>query len=106
MHMQKHSAILKLIQSTKLKLSQLGYATVGTDWKTNLLATPFHRLYIIESGTGELSTERESIPLVPGKAYLLPANLPCSYRCDDKLSQLFFHFNLAEQAEQLIPLTV
>lgn len=92
----KHTGILKIIQNSALKISYLGYATVGTSWKTNLLATPFHRLYIIERGTGMLSTERECIPLEPGKAYLLPANLPCSYSCDNQLSQLFFHFNLSE----------
>ena len=34
--------------------------------------------------------------LEPGKAYLLPADLPCSYHCEDSLSLLFFHFNLVQ----------
>ena len=99
MSIQKHSSLLKRIQAASLKLSYMGHATVDTDWKTNLLATPFHRLYIIESGTGGLSTESEHLVLEPGKAYLLPANLPCSYHCDGRLSQLFFHFNLSEQMQ-------
>lgn len=99
MKIQKHSAIMNRISSLDMRLGYVGYAMVGERWHTHLLATPFNRLYLIESGTGLLSTEKEEFPLEPGKAYLLPAGLPCSYRCDGSLSLLFFHFNLMEDSQ-------
>lgn len=94
MEFQKYSMTMNLANSIDMRLSYLGYATVGSKWHTNLLATPFNRLYLIERGTGVLSTQQEELILEPGKAYLLPAGLPCSYHCDGSLSLLFFHFNL------------
>ena len=99
MKIQKHSAIMNLMNNIHMRLGYVGYAVVGEKWHTHLLATPFNRLYLIESGTGVLSTEKEEILLQPGKAYLLPADLPCSYHCDGSLSLLFFHFNLVEDSQ-------
>lgn len=85
---------MNIVNGIALRLGCIGYAVVGQTWKTNLLATPFNRLYLIESGTGVLSTAHEELVLEPGKAYLLPADLPCSYHCNGRLSLLYFHFNL------------
>ena len=95
MRIEKYSSITNLMNSITVRLGYSGYAVVDQSWKTNQLATPFNRLYLIESGTGELSTDTETVTLAPGKVYLLPAGLPCSYHCDDSLTLLFFHFNIA-----------
>ena len=95
MKIQKHSGIMTLMNNISMRLGYVGYAVVGENWRTQQLATPFNRLYLIESGTGVLSGGGEELRLAPGKAYLLPAGLPCSYHCDSSLSLLFFHFNLA-----------
>jgi len=97
MNIVKYSAIQDLVNGIHMRLGYVGYAAVGEKWHTHLLATPFNRLYLIEEGTGWLSTEQETLRLEPGKAYLLPAELPCSYGCDGELSLLFFHFNLEEE---------
>lgn len=99
MNIQKHSAIMRFMNSIHMRLGYVGYAVVGEKWHTHMLATPFNRLYLIERGTGVLSTETEEIPLEAGKAYLLPAGLPCSYHCDGELSLLFFHFNLTADTQ-------
>lgn len=96
MKIQKHSAIMNLINGIDMRLGYVGYAVVGTKWRSSQLATPFNRLYLIESGSGVLSAGGQELVLEPGNAYLLPADLPCSYRCDDSLSLLFFHFNLVQ----------
>lgn len=96
MKIQKHSAIMNMVNSIEMNMGYVGYAVVDAKWKTERLATPFNRLYLIESGTGVLSTEQEEVILEPGKAYLLPAGLPCSYHCNGSLSQLFFHFELTQ----------
>lgn len=99
MNIQKHSSIMSRINSLDMRMGYIGYATVGEKWRTDFLATPFNRLYLIEAGRGTLSTESETLPLEPGKAYLLPADLPCSYSCDGSLSLLFFHFNLMQDSQ-------
>lgn len=96
MEIRKHSTIMSLMNGIDMRLGYVGYATVGAKWHTELLATPFNRLYLIESGSGVLRTEQEDLVLEPGKVYLLPANLPCSYHCNGTLSLLFFHFNLVQ----------
>ena len=96
MKIQKHSSIISLANDITMRLGYAGYAVVGESWKTHQLATPFNRLYLIESGTGMLSGGSEELTLEPGKAYLLPAGLPCSYHCNGSLSLLFFHFNLSQ----------
>lgn len=96
MKIQKHNTIMNLINGIDMRLGYIGYAVVGKKWKTTQLATPFNRLYLIERGSGVLSAEGQEMILEPGKAYLIPADLPCSYRCEDSLSLLFFHFNLVQ----------
>ena len=96
MKIQKHDAIMSLISGMQMRLGYIGYAKVGTGWQTHQVATAFNRLYLIESGSGILHTDTEELVLEPGKAYLLPAGLACSYHCSDSLSLLFFHFNLSQ----------
>lgn len=96
MKIQKHTSIMSLMNGIDMRLGYVAYATVDTKWRTAQLATPFNRLYLIESGTGVLYTENEELILEPGKAYLLPVDLPCSYRCNEDLSLLYFHFNLVQ----------
>ena len=96
MKIQKHSSIMNLMNNISMRLGYVGYAVVGENWRTHQLATPFNRLYLIECGTGVLRGGGVELRLEPGKAYLLPAGLPCSYHCDGSLSLLFFHFNLSQ----------
>ncbi len=95
MKIQKYSILMTLMNHISMRLGYAGYATVGENWRTEQLATPFNRLYLIESGTGMLCGGGKEMVLEPGKAYLLPAGLPCSYYCNGSLSLLFFHFNLS-----------
>lgn len=92
--MGKSSIVAARVNEIDMRLGQLGYATVDARWKTNALATPFNRLYLIREGRGMLSSGDHQVALEPGKAYLLPAGVPCSYCCEGTLSLLFFHFDL------------
>ena len=97
MSVQKDSSMICRANSLRLRLGYAGYTTVDTRWKTESLATPFSRLYIIDKGNGVLSAGDQKVILEPGKAYLLPAGLPCSYCCEESLSLLFFHFDLVQE---------
>ena len=105
--MSKSRFIAARINEIDMRLGQLGYASVDACWKTNALATPFNRLYLIRAGRGMLSAGNHQVILEPGRAYLLPAGLPCSYSCEGTLSLLFFHFDLlrADQSDLLEKVT-
>ena len=63
MGIQKHSTIMNLVNGIDMRLGYAGYAAVGCKWHTHQLATPFNRLYLVESGTGVLSTQTEALIL-------------------------------------------
>ena len=83
----------QLINSTDFLLSVSEFAQVDDIWHTQNLGVPFNRLYLITSGGAHLWAGGREYEMKPGMAYLLPAGLPCSYSCPEKLEQLCFHFN-------------
>lgn len=91
---QKNPAMVTNINAMQLKIIHSGYAALETGWEITPLPVPFNRLYFIESGTGWLCTGTEEIRMEPGKAYLLPTDLPCGYRCQTGVEKVFFDFNL------------
>ena len=91
---RKNNAMVSTINAMQLKIVNSGYALLDSRWKADSLAVPFNRLYLVESGIGYLSAGEQALLMEPGKAYLLPAGLPCSYRCEETVYKLFFDFNL------------
>lgn len=103
MNINRNGVLVARMNEVNLRLGFMCYTTVDTRWRTRDLATPFNRLYLIREGRGLLQTEKEQVTLEPGRAYLLPAGVPCSYCCEDRLTLLAFHFDLlrADQTDLL-----
>ena len=78
----------------EFSLGVVAWAELGPAWRSRGLSAPFNRLYLVESGSGTIWTEGQTVKMEPGMAYLLPAGQPCSYDCGDFLNKLFIHFNL------------
>lgn len=85
---------MHILNETQFALGDSGYTNVGKKWVSSKLSTPFNRLYLVESGGADLYCDDAKIRMEPGMAYLLPAGLPCSYRCEGEMKKLYFHFNL------------
>ena len=66
---------------------------VDDTWQCLELSFPFNRLYIVKSGGALLWSGGKEYMMEPGMAYLLPAGLPCAYRCPNQMEKLYFHFN-------------
>lgn len=79
------------VNDLRLRILYSGYTICDPSWQTEKLATAFCRLYIPESGRGFLRCGEENVEMVPGKAYLLPPEVPVSYCCPDRMQKLFFH---------------
>ena len=71
-----------------------GQCNLKEDWIHKNINSPFHRLYFILSGRGKISNDRETIPLVPGRIYLIPANTTWSYASAPRLVQFFVHLKV------------
>ena len=89
----KNNVFNSTVNDSYLQILHSGYCSCDPTWKTENLATAFCRLYIPETGCGILWCGQERIEMIPGYAYLLPPELPISYRCPDSLRKLFFHLS-------------
>lgn len=90
----KKNGFNSAIHDLKLQILASMHARCGPKWRTQDLATPFCRLYLPESGGGFLRVDGETVPMVPGFAYLLPPELPISYGCPELLVLRAFHLEL------------
>lgn len=91
---QKNSAMMTNINAMHLQIRTGGCASLEAGWRAEPLPVPFNRLYFIESGTGWLRTDTEELRIEPGKAYLLPTDLPCCFQCQTRVKKVYFDFNL------------
>lgn len=56
------------------------------------MISPYHRIYYIDEGYGELSRPGQVLSLEPGYLYLIPSFTLCNLVCYDYLSQYFVQF--------------
>jgi AraC-like DNA-binding protein len=71
-----------------------GYCSLSRDWIHEDITSPFHRLYFILSGSGTLKNTEQTIPLLPGHIYLIPANSTWTYLCEEEMEQFFVHIKI------------
>jgi len=71
-----------------------GYVHLDTTWRQKNSQSPFSCLYLVEEGSGILTTNGADIVMKKNHAYLIPANVKFDYRCEDTLVKLFLHFNV------------
>lgn len=93
MNIWSNKQMEKLCNGLEMRLGNSGCGEVDTQWNYSF-TTSFNRLYLVEEGESWLSGGGETFRMEPGKAYLLPAGLHCSYRCESNMKKLYFHFNL------------
>ena len=94
MNTETNNSHMHILNQTLFTMGDSGYVDVGKTWVSSRMSTPFNRLYLVESGGADLYCDDAKIRMEPGMAYLLPAGLPCGYRCEGEMKKLFFHFNL------------
>lgn len=89
--------ICKLSNRVRTNLIAYGYAVVGTDWFGTVLSPVYSRLYYVSSGKATIvSKENETLMLMPGKWYLLPAGFSFDYDCEKEMEHYYFHIKLCD----------
>jgi len=71
-----------------------GYCSLTKDWIHENITSPFHRFYFILSGSGTLKNTEQTISLIPGHIYLIPANSTWTYLCEEEMEQFFVHVKI------------
>ncbi len=84
----------------KVKLLNVASCELDSSWNYHGLVSHFPRIYLITRGEGYIFPNNQKIRLEPGKLYLIPSQIPCSYACPESLSQYYLHFTV-ELTEQL-----
>ena len=82
------------VNAMSLKMGNSGYSEVRTTWHAEQSVVPFTRIYIVEEGSAYLTDGKQNFRMEPNRAYIIPAGVICSYRCDDRMRKLFFHVNM------------
>jgi len=78
-----------------LRLLLMGHCRLGAEsWRFDRVSSPYHRLYLVTDGQGEMRSAHETIPLVRDRIYFIPAGAVYSYRCAPFIEKCYFHFRL------------
>ena len=89
-----NAQLISIANTIELSIGETGHIDSSTSWGNHDMVMPFNRLYLVESGGGILCAADQQFQMQPGRAYLLPAGLACSYECHSGMSNFFFHFNI------------
>ncbi len=87
----KNSSFVSLFNQLDLQIIDCGFRVLDEKWHYDNISSPFHRIYWIQEGYGEISYYNNKIILQPKHAYLIPSGLVCNYHCPNYLSKFYIH---------------
>lgn len=93
MNIQKCRSAPAAWSALHVEILDSGWARLGREWNQSYLCPPFSRLYYILDGEGMARSGEQTLSLLPGQMYLLPAGMPLHYECPQEMTQLFFHIS-------------
>lgn len=84
----------KELSRLNMNIYECAYADLDSKWNSENAKASYDRIYYVTKGEGEISYHGETVKLLPGKVYIIPAELEYSYSCKESLEKLFFHINI------------
>lgn len=88
--------VLNWINSLQIKVTDSGYAELGTEWQRRDVCSPYTRLYYIHHGNGYAIHEGQRTIFREGYMYLIPIGFHYDYGCDGSIDQLYFHITITQ----------
>jgi len=73
-------------------LLNVDYVKLSSKWNYRNVISPYHRIYFIDDGEGELSDSDKTLKLEAGYLYIIPSYTLCDLICPKYLSQYFVQF--------------
>lgn len=86
--------MIAALNGMTLEVHDSGYAQVHNTWHADRSVCPFTRIYIVQEGNAWLSDSEQTFRMEANRVYVIPAGVPCTYRCDTVMCKLFFHVNV------------
>ncbi|MES2827139.1 MAG: helix-turn-helix transcriptional regulator [Bacteroidota bacterium] len=84
--------MIKRILTHSFSLMNIDLVTLDNSWNYKNVISPYHRLYYINAGAGEISHFEKKLRLEPGHLYIIPSFTLCNLSCDNFLEQYFVQF--------------
>lgn len=75
-----------------ISLLNVDHVQLDSRWNYKNVISPYHRIYYIDDGEGEISDTEKSLKLERGYLYIIPSYTLCDLRCKEHMSQYFVQF--------------
>lgn len=76
----------------KFELIEAKYSHVDSSWAKHRSIRKHHRIYYLTDGEAEFVLKEQTVKLIPGNLYLLPAFQLVSANCRVSMNQFYVHF--------------
>ena len=84
--------MIKRILKYSFSLLNTDHVKLGPRWNYRNVISPYHRIYYIDEGEGEIANFEKTLRLEPGYLYIIPSFTLCNLVCPRFLSQYFVQF--------------
>lgn len=90
----EHTKKQHKLELMSMDVLQVCYSRLYSDWHCSSVRSAFTRIYMPTVGEGVVNIGGETVKLVPGNIYIIPAMLEFSYSCPQYLEKLYFHISI------------
>ena len=84
--------MIKRILSHNFSLLNVDHVRLDARWNYRNVVSPYHRIYYIAGGEGEISHFEKKLKLETGYLYIIPSFTLCNLSCQSFLEQYFVQF--------------
>lgn len=84
--------MIKRVLRHSFSLLNTDYVKLDHRWNYQNVISPYHRIYYIDEGEGEISDKDRTVKLEAGYIYIIPNFTLCNLVCRSYLSQYFVQF--------------
>ncbi|MCJ8208407.1 AraC family transcriptional regulator [Mucilaginibacter sp. RS28] len=84
--------MIKRVLRHTFSLLNTDHVKLGNKWNYKNVISPYHRIYYIDEGEGEISDMEKVLKLEAGYLYIIPSFTLCNMTCQSYLSQYFVQF--------------
>ncbi len=96
--------LVRRVLRHSFSLLHVDYVKLNSKWNYRGVISPYHRIYFIDDGEGELSNSEKTLKLEAGHLYMIPSYTLCDLICPNYLSQYFVQFfEESLEGESLFP---
>jgi len=89
---EQYRLMVKRILKHNFSLLNTDHVKLDNKWNYKNVISPYHRIYYIDEGNGQISGVDKALGLEAGFLYIIPSFTLCNMVCANYLSQYFVQF--------------